>query len=281
MLCVCGASALVSPARAEAQEASASQASPQPAAPPAAAPPADRLTLTANGSTLSTSDSGRGASVGWLHYLSGQALIGLAVEHQSVADADWSFASFSGALSRTRANGRLINFHGEVQRGSGEEAGRAFTHSVTAVGVTGAVTQRLWLRFESRQIDIDRTEGNLPALGLTFQWNAHFLTDVAYERSVSGNLGTELVLTRTDYFGKRFRLLFGAASGEAAPSVVNLQPGLSVPGANSLREVFAGASKTLGRGELLGVADHLDMSASQRTTLTISYAIPLRARGNR
>ena len=275
MLCLCGASALTSPARAQPE---APQGLQQPAA-----PPADRLTLTANGSTLSPADSGRGASVGWLRHLSTEALIGVGVEHQSIADARWTFASVSGALSRASSGGRKINFHGEVQRGSGDEAGRAFTYSSTSAGITGAVTDRLSLRFESREIDIDRTHGNLPQLGLSFSWNARFLTDVAYARSVSGNLGTTLALTRTDYYGERFRLLFGAAFGEAAPSVVNLQPGLPTPDGTSLRQVFAGVSKPLTRGELLAVVDHLELGGSERTTLTISYAIPLRGetRSNR
>lgn len=272
MLCLCGASALASPARAQ------PQASPQPAA-----PMADRLTLTANGSTLSAAGGGRGASVGWLRYLRSDATIGLGVESQHIADARWTFASVNGVLTRTTAAGRTINIHAEIHRGSGVDTGRSFSHSVTAAGVTGAVTDRLSLRFETREIDIDRTEGNLPRVGLSFSWNARFSTDVAYARSVSGNLGTELVTTRTDYFGDRFRLLFGAAFGEAAPSVVNLQPGLAVPDGSSLRQFFAGVSKPLERGELLAVADHLQLAGSERTTVTISYAIPLRreARSNR
>ena len=271
MLCLCGASALVAPARAQVE---APQASPQPTA-----PIADRLTLTANGSTLSAASGGRGASVGWLRSLRSEAMIGLGVQHQSIADAHWTFASVNGVLTRTTAAGRNISFSGEIHRGSGQDTGRAFDYAVTAAGVTGAVTDRLSLRFESREIDIDRTEGNLPKLGLSYLWNARFLTDLAYARSVSGNLGTELVSTRTDYFGDRFRLLFGAAFGEAAPSVVNLQPGLALPDGSSFRQFFVGVSKPLERGELLAVADHLQLAGTERTTLTISYAIPLRREG--
>jgi hypothetical protein len=179
--------------------------------------------------------------------------------------------------------GRPLNLHAEIQRGSGEDTGRAFSHSVTAAGVTGGVTDRVSLRFETREIDIDLSDGNLLEIGLAFVWNTRFLTDVAYARSVSGNLGTELVATRTDYYGERFRVVFGAAFGEAAPSVVNLQPGLTVPDGSSLRQIFAGVSKPLGRGELLGVADFLELGGSERATLTISYAIPLRTerRSNR
>jgi len=275
MLCICGASALASPARAEAQ---APLASPQ-----TAAPIADRLTLTANGSTLSAASGGRGASVGWLRSLRSEAMIGLGVEHQSIADARWTLASVNGALTRMSPAGRTINLHAEIHRGSGEDTGRAFTYSVTAAGVMGAVTDRLSLHFETREIDIDRTDGNLLEFGLSFLWNARFLTDVAYARSVSGNLGTELVTTRTDYYGERFRVLFGAAFGEAAPSVVNLQPGLSVLDGSGLRQIFGGVSKPLGRGELLAVADYLELGVSERATLTISYTIPLRTerRSNR
>ena len=274
MLCICGASGLASPACAQAEAAQAQQT---------AAPIADRLTLTANGSTLSAASGGRGASVGWLRSLRGQGMIGAGVEHQSIADAHWTFGSVNGAWTRVSPAGRPLNLHAEIQRGSGEDTGREFSHSVTAAGVTGAVTDRVSLRFETREIDIDLSDGNLLELGLAFVWNTRFLTDVAYARSVSGNLGTELVATRTDYYGERFRVVFGAAFGEAAPSVVNLQPGLTVPDGSSLRQIFAGVSKPLGRGELLGVADLLELGGSERATLTISYAIPLRTerRSNR
>lgn len=267
MLCICGASALAWPAHAEAQA---------PLGPQPAAPISDRLTLTANGSTLSAASGGRGASVGWLRSLRSETMIGLGVEHQSIADAHWTVASVNGVLTRTTAAGRAINVHAEIHRGSGEDTGRSFSHSVTAAGVTGAVTDRLWLRFETREIDIDRTEGNLPEIGLSFLSTSRFLTDVAYARSISGNLGTELVSARTDYFGERFRVLFGAAFGEAAPSVVNLQPGLSVPDNSNLRQVFGGVAKPLARGELLAVADYLELGGSERVTLTVSYTIPLR-----
>ena len=266
ILAILGASALAPSAHAQVE---VPQASPQPAA-----PNADRLTLTANGSTLSEASGGRGASVGWLRYLGSDAMIGLGVQHQSIADAHWTFASLNGNWAHTSAAGRKINLSGEIYRGSGEDTGRPFDYAVTAAGVTGAVTDRLSLRFETREIDIDTTHGNLPKLGLSFSWNTRFLSDVAYAKSVSGNLGTELVSARTDYFGDRFRLLFGAAFGEAAPSVLNLRPGLSVPD-SSFRQFFAGVSKPLERGELLAVADHLHMGGSRRATLTISYAIPL------
>ena len=273
MLCVCGASALVSPARAEDQ---ASQASPQPAA-----PVPDRLTLTANGSTLSAASGGSGASLAWLHYIRSAGMIGLGVEHQSIADASWQFASVNGAFTRKNAAGRTLSIDAVIQRGSGDEAGRAFSYSVTAAGVTDAVTDRVSLRVQSRQIDVDRTNGNLVELGFSYLWNTRFSTNVAYARSVSGNLGTELVSTRTDYYAEHFRVLFGAAFGEAAPSVVNLQPGFPTPGGSSFRQVFGGLSKPLERGELLAVADYLELSGSERVTLTISYTIPLGRGSNR
>ena len=274
MLWVCGASELAWPARAQPEA---------PLAPPeSSAPIADRLTLTANGSTLSAASGGRGASVGWLRSLRSAAMIGFGVEHQSIADSRWTFGSVNGALTRMTPAGRPVSLHAEIHRGSGEDAGRAFDYSVVAAGVTGKATDRLSLRLKTSEIDIDRTNGNLLELGLVSSWNTRFSTDVSYARSVSGNLGTELVATRTDYYGEHFRVLFGAAFGEAAPALVNLQPGLSVPD-NSLRQVFGGVSKPLGRGELLGVADYLDMGGSERATLTISYTIPLRTerRSNR
>jgi len=270
-LCICGASALDPAARAQQQA--------QPA-PQTVAPIADRLTLTANGSTLSAAHGGRGASIAWLRSMS-DAMIGLGVEHQSIADARWTFGSVNGNWTRMSPAGRPINLHAEIHRGSGEDTGRAFSYSVTGVGVMAAVTDRLSLRFETREIDIDTTDGNLLELGFSFLWNPRFLTDVAYARSVSGNLGTSLVATRTDYYGERLRVLFGTAFGQAAPSVVNLQPGLTVPDGSSVREIFGGVSKPIGRGELMGVADYLQLGGSERATLTIAYTIPLRTERRR
>jgi hypothetical protein len=61
--------------------------------------------------------------------------------------------------------------------------------------------------------------------------------------------------------------------------VVNLQPGLAVPAGSSFRQFFGGVSKSFGRGDLLAVGDYLELGGSERTTLTISYTIPLNRGG--
>lgn len=246
-------------------------------APAVQAQPHDRLLLSANGSTLSGSSGGGGGAVRWLRNLSAESLIGAGVEYQTLADAHWTFASLSGSLTRGSESSKRWTLYGEAHQGSGSTAGDSFSYSVVAAGIARSLTSALSLQLEDRQIDIDKTHGNLPKLGLTYLWNPRLLTTVSYANSVGGNLGTEIVSGRIDFYGQGFSALGGGAFGDAAPAVVNLQTGLVLP-ERHLKQVFAGLSKPFSRGELMAVADYLDLAGSERWTLTVSWTIHLRAR---
>lgn len=239
--------------------------------------PDDRLMFTANGSTLSQASGGGGAGVRWLHNVSAGALISAGAEYQTIADSHWTYGSLTGALTRGGGSSPRWSLYGEIHQGAGSTAGDSFTYSVAVAGIDHSLTNALSLQVEDRHIDIDRTHGNLPKLGISYLWNPRLLTSVSYANSVSGNLGTELVSGRIDYYGQGFNALAGGAFGDAAPAVVNLQTGLLLP-EPSLKQVFVGFAKPFSRVELMAVADYLDLDGTERWTLTVSCTVHLRAR---
>src|SRR5690606_34997729 len=122
----------------------------------------------------------------------------------------------------------------------------------------------------TRQIDVDRSEGNLPKLGVTIVWTPQWLTSISYAHSIGGNLGTELTSARLDRQGQRINVFIGGATGTADPVVLNLQPGLTLPVSN-LREGFAGIGISFLRGQIQLVGDYLESGDSERITVTLSF----------
>jgi hypothetical protein len=109
-------------------------------------------------------------------------------------------------------------------------------------------------------------------------WSPRLLTNVGYAHSVSGNLNTEVFTGRLDRFGQHANFIVGCAFGQADPSVVNLQPGLSLP-SQTLKQGFIGIGKTFSGGEIQMLADYLQLEESEKVTVTLSFTAYLGARG--
>jgi hypothetical protein len=154
----------------------------------------------------------------------------------------------------------------------------SFDYTIVAAGLIQNVTRQFSVQLEDKRIDIDTTHGNLPKLGLQYLWSPSLLTAVTYARSVSGNLGTELGTVRIDHYGKAVNLIVGGAGGKASPAVVNLQTGITQPGA-TLREGFIGVAKPFARVELTVLGDYLKLADSERITLTVNCTVHLHSRG--
>jgi hypothetical protein len=231
----------------------------------------DRIALSANGETLTGTNGGGGASLGWLHSFDADTLGSVAAEHQGIANAQWTFGSVLGSLGRTWGDAHY-SVYGEAHEGAGAEGTRHFHYEIEAVGVTGTFFHRFTAQLEDRQISVPPTHGNLPKLALSYVWGPHVLTTASFASSVSGNLGTHLGLARIDYYGSSLSFLAGVAYGQASPVVLGINFELLSPGTR-LKEGFAGISKPFPhvRGELTLVGDYLDLSGSRRATLTLSY----------
>lgn len=240
--------------------------------------PGDRLILSASGSTLTGASGGGGASVGWLHSVNAGTLVGVGVDYQTIADSHWTFGSLTGSLTLGTESSAPLSLYGEIHEGSGRRAGENFNYSVLAIGASRTIAKGFYLHLEDRQIDVDTSHGNLPKLGFSYLWNPRLLTGLSYAHTVGGNLGTELLSARMDYYGEGLNFLAGGAVGQAAPAVVNLQTGVT-QAAPTLRQVFLGFAKPYSRAELTLVADYLDLGASERVTLNLSCIVHLRARG--
>ncbi len=239
----------------------------------------DRLMLGANGSTLTGGSGGGGGAVTWLHGFSAGTLAGVGAEHQAISDAHWTLGSVIGAVTLGTGSGPRTSFSAEVHEGSGDIARKDFSYSLVVLGVSRTLTKDLSVQLEERQIDIDTSHGSLPKLGFTYVWNRRLQTSLAYAYTVGGNLGTELVSARVDYFGVRAGFLGGGAVGHGAPAVVNLQTGIIEQPALVLKEVFVGASKPFSRINLQLVIDYLELASTKRTTLTLTCTLPLRGPG--
>ncbi|MFL6576254.1 MAG: hypothetical protein ACJ8MR_06545 [Povalibacter sp.] len=239
--------------------------------------PPDRLTLAANGSTLTDTDGGYGGSLNWLHYFTPDVIMGLGAEHQTIADAQFSFGALRGSWGYGQPSSRF-NVYGEVQYGQGDENNRDFDYKVGVLSFSQNFGSKLSVQLEGRQIDIDTTHGNLPKLGITYLWSPHWLTNVAYANSTSGNVNTELTTARVDHYGRYVNFIVGGATGQADPVVLNLQPGLTLP-TNDLTEGFFGIGKSFSRGEVLLLADYLKLADSEKVTVTLSFTAYVGSRG--
>lgn len=239
--------------------------------------PPDRIALSTNGARLVDIDDGGGGSLNWLHYFTPDAIFGIGVEHQFIADSRWTFGSLRGSLSRGQPASRF-SIYGEGHYGQGDENGRDFDYAVGVLGLSQNLTTKLSVQLEGRQIEIDRTHGNLPKLALTYLLTPRLLANVSYAHSIGGNLGTELITARVDHYGQHANLIIGGATGTADPSVVNLQPGLALP-AQDLQQGFVGIGKTFARGEIQLLGDYLQLAQSEKITLTLSFTAYIGSRG--
>ena len=238
--------------------------------------PPDRLTVIANGSTLTDTDGGYGGSLNWLHYFTPDVIFGASAEQQIIADSQFAFGSLRGSWGHGQPSSRF-NLYGEVQYGGGDENGRDFNYGVGVLSISQAFSNKFSVQLESRQIDIDTTHGNLPKLGVTYLLSNRVVSNIAYANSVSGNVNTELFTARVDVYGSLVNFIVGGATGEADPVIVN-QPGLELP-TRDLREGFIGIGKTFAHSEIQLLADYLELGESEKFTVTLSFTALVGYRG--
>lgn len=231
----------------------------------------DRIALSADGSTLSHTNGGGGGSLAWLHNFDPNALFGVAVEHQQLSVANWTFGSVNGAFT-FGPDGQRYSAYGEAHEGAGDDGPHPFHYSIEALGLIGSYFKRLTVQVEDRQIDVETTHGNLPKVGVSYLWSPHLQTSVSYSYSVSGNLGTRLPGFRIDAYGANFSYLAGAAYGPASAAVLGLD--FTVP-VHRLKEAYVGLSKPLPHphSEITLIADYQDLSGSTRYIVTLNYIV--------
>ena len=240
--------------------------------------PFHKLTLSGSSSTfVDTDDDGGGGSLSYLHYFTPNALAGFGVDHTFVEEAKLTYGSLRAAWGRGESGSRF-NIFGEVYHGEGDDDGRKFDYEVGVLGISQGITSKFSVQLETRQIDIDTTDGNLPKLGLTYVWSPRFVTNVSYAESIGGNLGTELTSARIDYYGKHVNFMAGGSTGRANPAVLVLQPGVVLPPSYSTQG-FLGFGKTFKRAEVQLMGDYLEVSGAEKITLTLSFTALLGSRG--
>jgi hypothetical protein len=267
----CGLAESPTSAQSTPAQNTAAPGTPAPNAPTPSSTAEDRIVVSAGGTTLTGTNGGGGASLGYLHSFDASTIVGVAVEHQVLANAQWTFASLNGAATVGPDNQRY-SLYGEAHEGPGHDGLRAFHYKIEALGVIGTFDHRLSAQIEDRRIDVETTHGNLPKVGLSYLWGPHLMTTAAYQYSIGGNLGTRLPSARIDSYWATINVFGGVAWGPTSPVVFNLPTG-RFSQVRQLREGYIGLSKPFPkiRGELTAVADYLDLSGIKKASLTLSY----------
>jgi hypothetical protein len=236
----------------------------------------DRLLFSADGAWLTGGSGGGGGSALWSHIFAPQDAIGAGAEYQQIADAHWTNAVLSGSLAL--GNGTPATaLYAEAHEGAGDIAAHAFDYSVVTAGLLYTATPWLTAQLEARRIDVDTSHGNLPKLGLSLRVAQPLLVSVSYADTAGGNLGTRLGSLRLDYAGPALTALAGAASGRAAPAVLNLL-GQVVQPSPKLAEFFAGVGRSFGRADWQLLADYQDIEGFKRTTVTLLCTLHVQGR---
>lgn len=239
----------------------------------------DRIAVSVDGSTLTGTDGGGGASIGWLHDFSPGTLTGVAVEHQVLANSQWTFGSLNGSYGLGPDNQRY-NLYAEAHEGDGVDASHSFRYEIEAAGLIGTFDHKLSAQLEDKRVDVQFSHGNLPKAGLSYLWGPHLLTSASYQYSTSGNLGTRIEAARADVYAASWTFFAGAALGPASPAIFDIEASaLNQPTnnvlvrAHQLHEEYLGVSTPLSRWHsvLTVTADYLDLSGIVRASLTASY----------
>jgi hypothetical protein len=247
----------------------------------------DRIAISANGESLTGTSGGGGGSLAWLHNFNADALAGVGVEHQALANAHWTFGSLNGSYTFGPGDQRY-SVYGEAHEGGGNSGARSIHYHVETLGVVGTYFHRLSVLLEDREINIDTVSGNLPKLGVTFLWTPHFQTSLSYSYSAGGNLGTRLASGRFDIYQPAVNFLGGFSLGQATAAVLSYVPtsvcsNPSIPGCSTnvpgtrVKEGYVGATLPLprARSELSLIVDYQDLSSrlvsSKRVQGTLNY----------
>ena len=235
----------------------------------------DRLTLMASHLSLSDADGGEGFSAGWLHNFDATKIVGLAVEHQTLADVHWTFGTLDLSVGLGQAD-RRSTMYLDARAGSGSDPRNSFKYQIVSVGLIQSLTHRFALQIEDKQIDVDTTHGNLPKVGAQFLWTPTLLTSLSYSHSLGDSLGTRLWSARVDRYGKQFNFILGGAAGQASPVLFDKLTGLRTPG-QTLKEGFFGFTKPFPRVDVTLLGDYLRLNQQDRKTVTLSAIVHLRA----
>jgi hypothetical protein len=259
------------------QSANPGAASPAPTLTPAvaaasASTSSDRIAFSGNGSSLTGTNGGAGASLGWLHNFDPDTLLGVAAEHEVLSVSQWTFGSVSGAITRGPGDQRYT-IYGEAHEGAGDDAGKAFKYRVEGLGLVGTYLHRLSVTVEDKQFNVESTRGNLPKVGLSYLWNMHVQTALSYQYSFGGNLGTRLTAGRIDLYEPVVNFLGGFAVGQASPSVLGF--GVNLP-PHDLSEGYVGLAKSLPqwRSDLTLIMDYQHLSGGVGTISGVSSFVP-------
>ncbi len=240
---------------------------------PAATPGTDSLIVAGEWNHFVPAVNGGNGSVDWVHagengrtYTGGVAVFAISNSH-------WAFGRV-GASFRPRPR---FTLQGQASVGGGSTPGAEFYYQIYEGGLSYKVSQRLYLKFADEYIRIAATHGSLLKTGIIFVPARRLATDFTYAHSAGGNVGTEFFAGRFDVNVRKITVLSGFAVGRATPEIFNVNVGRA-PLQRDLREGFVGFRAPLSRFDLTLVADILNLNATHKRSLTVSFKLPIRKR---
>lgn len=190
--------------------------------------------------------------------------LSLGASRFEIGDSRWSIVEVGGGL---RVGPRWL-LEGGVSDGNGETGDAPFSHRLVRGSATRVFGRRGHLKLENLYVDVDRVHGSLARLSAGVRPLARLGYELAYSRSLSGNLGTELWTHRLDLDFREARLFAGVTEGDAAPETLSLV-GTGDRGGPST-ELFVGGAASLGRQELILSASRLRSGAVRRDTVVLA-----------
>jgi len=238
---------------------------------PAAANGAAQDTLVGSVQSFHADDSGVGgeaASIDWVH--SQDALIvDLGLTHKSIGNAEWTVGRLGAAFDIAPR----LKLSGEVECGPAEWDGVDDIYFRALAQLTFTASDRLFLAFDDQYFDVERSHGHLLSAKLAYLPVRALALETRFSQSAGGNLDTQLVSARLDYFAK-LHPFAGAARGRSAPGVFEVATGSG----DDLRQFFFGIGIPVAGSELTLMSEWLELGDARQQIITLILAVPLTAR---
>ena len=207
--------------------------------------------------------------IDWIHPIVPRFTLVAGASYSEIGDARLWFGRVGGGGSV----GPRTSIEGEIDLGEVQEGGTGFGYRAARVYLTQLlVPGRLELIAEDRFLDIGAAQGNLLKVGFGITTATIGAVGVAYQGTLSGNLGSWAVIARYDFRLRGIGYLMGASVGRSITSSSPLLP--AVPTSSS-SELFAGVRLPVGDQEITLILDSIGTGSTRRNSIYAGFRIRL------
>ena len=211
---------------------------------------------------------GQAASIDWVHARD-ELIVSGGLTHKSIGAAEWTVGRLGAAVDVAPR----LKLSGEVEWGPAQWDGVNDTTFRALAQLTYIASDRLFLAFDDQYFDVERSHGHLLSAKLTYLPVRALALETRFSQSAGGNLDTQLVSARLDYFAK-LHPFAGAARGRSSPGVFEVATGSG----DDLRQFFFGIGIPVAGSELTLMSEWLELGDARQQITTLILAVPLTAR---